>query len=491
MICDKCGKQIEDGSKFCTYCGNPIIKIQTSNKNRCLNCGFDNDLETKFCVKCGKRITINTNLSNETEYSYNQVCNQFVNANNIKDYRKCISLFEGLGDYKDSNEKIEACKKRIEELTELENQKKQKMVKRGKIGAIAAVIVIVLALFTVKFIVPNVSKMISYHKATSYMENGDYDKAVSTFESLGTYKDSQDQMLESEYLLANSDVEEEKYEEAIEIYQSIKDYKDSSDLFILTSYNYAKTLMESKDYDNALTYIQKCNSYSDSKDLEKECNYYLAVDYMNKANYSAAVRHFNNCKEYLDAADLKEKAYYDWGCQLINQGDYQEAIKKFLCSSYSGTGQKILEAKYLYCASNKDRTSSIVYDYLQELISANYSGAQSLYDSLYQWSVTPLCVNTSEDDTISNYSSISKYNTWYFHFKVSGGPPDGSMSLTYIIYWPDGEVSNKPFSGSFSDEDFGSVSGWWNSPAYATSGNVTVKIYGNGSELASYTFYFG
>ena len=51
IICSKCGKELQDNSKFCKYCGS---KIQENfNGVFCKNCGTSNRLDNKFCLKCG------------------------------------------------------------------------------------------------------------------------------------------------------------------------------------------------------------------------------------------------------------------------------------------------------------------------------------------------------------------------------------------------------------------------------------------------------
>lgn len=54
MICGNCGKQLDDDSLFCTYCGMKLDEIQ--NKKFCANCGNELDDDAVFCSKCGYKI---------------------------------------------------------------------------------------------------------------------------------------------------------------------------------------------------------------------------------------------------------------------------------------------------------------------------------------------------------------------------------------------------------------------------------------------------
>lgn len=48
MVCEKCGREIDDQSKFCIYCGASIKK-----EKYCLSCGEKNKEDALFCIKCG------------------------------------------------------------------------------------------------------------------------------------------------------------------------------------------------------------------------------------------------------------------------------------------------------------------------------------------------------------------------------------------------------------------------------------------------------
>lgn len=51
MTCPKCGKELQDGTKFCDNCGAQIFETIF-----CPNCGAQTSTEFKFCQKCGASI---------------------------------------------------------------------------------------------------------------------------------------------------------------------------------------------------------------------------------------------------------------------------------------------------------------------------------------------------------------------------------------------------------------------------------------------------
>lgn len=48
MVCKNCGKELRDGSSFCSFCGTEVEKNQ-----HCLYCGKEIDNEARFCPHCG------------------------------------------------------------------------------------------------------------------------------------------------------------------------------------------------------------------------------------------------------------------------------------------------------------------------------------------------------------------------------------------------------------------------------------------------------
>ena len=56
--CPKCGKEVEEGVKFCSSCGIPIesIKEVEIEKRFCPKCGTELREEENFCSSCGTRV---------------------------------------------------------------------------------------------------------------------------------------------------------------------------------------------------------------------------------------------------------------------------------------------------------------------------------------------------------------------------------------------------------------------------------------------------
>ena len=124
----------------------------------------------------------------------------------ISNYEAAIKLFESISGWKDADEKIYACQKKIEEIkvkaeadrlekerqAEIARKEAERIAKRNKKIAIiiapivCAIIAFIIVLNTV--IIPN-SK---YNNAIALMDAGNLDEAYGIFTELGNYKDAAD-----------------------------------------------------------------------------------------------------------------------------------------------------------------------------------------------------------------------------------------------------------------------------------------------------------
>lgn len=70
MVCQRCGRQIADGTKFCGFCGSPQ---QEGGKIRCSVCGAQCSSNNIYCDCCGSRLQVNTNAgADKPQHEYLQ-----------------------------------------------------------------------------------------------------------------------------------------------------------------------------------------------------------------------------------------------------------------------------------------------------------------------------------------------------------------------------------------------------------------------------------
>lgn len=53
IVCPKCGKELADGTKFCSKCGEKIVAAAPADMVTCPTCGKQLKTGTKFCMGCG------------------------------------------------------------------------------------------------------------------------------------------------------------------------------------------------------------------------------------------------------------------------------------------------------------------------------------------------------------------------------------------------------------------------------------------------------
>ena len=126
----------------------------------------------------------------------------------VAHYQKAIQIFKTISGWKDADEQIIICQRKIEEikakeeveLLEAERKAEERRIaaekaakKRKKIIAIALPIVCVCVAFIIVLntvIIPNSN----YNSALALYKSGDYDNAITAFQSLNGYKDSERQI---------------------------------------------------------------------------------------------------------------------------------------------------------------------------------------------------------------------------------------------------------------------------------------------------------
>ena len=159
--------------------------------------------------------------------------------------------FERMGDYKD-------CAARAAEWREHEKaaqdreyaaleQKRIQEEKAAKAKKIRIAIVAAIAVAVIVFLVDLFARVIpenNYKKGESLLAAGDYEGAITEFQSLGDYKDSSTQILETYYQRAESRLAANDFDNAILDFQSVGDYKDAPAQIMEIYYKQAERLSE-------------------------------------------------------------------------------------------------------------------------------------------------------------------------------------------------------------------------------------------------------
>lgn len=260
--------------------------------------------------------------------------------------------------------------------------------KKGHKGLILFVLIIVLVgVFAGYKYIPGLIKDYKYDNAVALADSGKYSEAITAFNELGEYSDSQEKALECEYNHALKLEEDGKFAEAKLIFQNLGSYGDASTRVQACAYNEAKDALENKNFKVASKLFMELGDYGDSKEMVKECSYQNALSLIENKEYKSAIEILTAIRKYSDAKD------------------------------------KILEAKYMFVTDNFNKKNKTTVKYLNELTTENYRNSAELRKELLGSSEVmsddiKAVVNYSATDIETSLTQLDNTKPIYFHAVV-------------------------------------------------------------------------
>ena len=178
-------------------------------------------------------------------------------------------------------------------------------------------------------------KLSYYINSAYFLELGYYDEAKTRFQSLGSYRDSQQMALECDYQKAKKFLNDGDMNRAKAIFGTLRDYLDSKTMVFECDYREAKQLLGSGKYDEAKALFTQLADfkYKDSNTMILETDYQNAVaiyndfssaadDNKQKIEIGKAVMLLESIKDYSDASDVLMKVnneIYDYALSTISK----------------------------------------------------------------------------------------------------------------------------------------------------------------------------
>ena len=304
---------------------------------------------------------------------YDEALENQKGTNRIDYQKKAMEQFEALGDFKDSKQKAEECRKRIAELEQEAEKaaKKKKVITAVSICAVIAVIAFVIVNITV------LTPKRNYNNAVALYENGQYEKAETIFTSLGNYKDSAEQIDNCEkgksYQAAEVLLDSGDYENAIATFEALGDYLDSADRVKECYYSKGSFYYSMEDYANALVCFQKSVPFNDSQDMidtiqegiDKDTK--EIVDLFKSKEYSKAF------SAYSSSAYLKDVSYE----KILSDTGFEKEIKAFIddLKKYEG----------VYTNGSESITVKAMTDTMSFTVSTITVSTMEVQPYRYQW----------------------------------------------------------------------------------------------------------
>lgn len=212
-----------------------------------------------------------------------------------------------------------------------------------------------------------------YEKAEQLRDEESYEVAFDIFKALGTYGDSQKQLIAVGEILAEQYEAEKKFAKASEVYTKIglnSKAKEATELQQKENkYQEALRLMENGQYSEADIIFVGLKTYEDSAELSKKCNYQIAYAYMDEQQYMKAADLFKELGDFQDSETMVNENMYLYAKVQEKEGTY-----------------KIAEDIYSYLGSYKDSSTlltNVMYKRADAFVkNGKYNDAITIYKKL-------------------------------------------------------------------------------------------------------------
>lgn len=157
-------------------------------------------------------------------------------ANNTVQLQQAIKLFEKISDFRDSTKRLDAVKRKYEDVLQEEKEQavllreaNQRRNKKLALVLIPCVCVLIIGLSVFTSYRKKQLTQKTYQNAVAMLEAGNFDAAIAEFEALGEYGDAGEMALEALYQKGMSYMKPESYSSAIQIFRDLGNYKDSTE----------------------------------------------------------------------------------------------------------------------------------------------------------------------------------------------------------------------------------------------------------------------
>ncbi len=178
----------------------------------------------------------------------------------LGDLQKAIDKFTSIKDYKDSEDKIDECERKV--VAEKENIAKKK--KRNKTIALIVTPIILVAIIVAVIYATVIVPKQNYEKAEELFSAQNYSQAYNLYAELGDYEDSSEKAKECLYIQAVAYRNDKNWDAANPLFEQIKGYKDADALI----HYHDHKLVDSKDAtcDKSGYKAYKCDCGDEKKD---------------------------------------------------------------------------------------------------------------------------------------------------------------------------------------------------------------------------------
>ena len=290
-------------------------------------CGRPNSHESRVCCRCHRgKEAVFASFSKENVVTLDTIREKTLDENSRK-IRQENNLLQ------ENREKAAAARRR----------RRKKALKWGIAG-------VCIALAAVAFVLWGLPAL-RYFLAEKQLEGGNPAQAQAAFIALGDYLDSQDKVLECDYvqaqnLVAQGDVESLELAQAA--FEKLGDYADSAEKAKQTAYQLGKAYQEQGYYDLAAGKFRELEDWEDSEDCYLEAVWLQAEAARDSGSYETARLLFENLGDYRDASAQVVRCSCLLGEQYLEEGNYENALTELEGLDEDEEAAKLIQkARYL------------------------------------------------------------------------------------------------------------------------------------------------
>lgn len=280
MFCTKCGKQLPEGSRFCTGCGNALRSDDATTVAVRTDTPTEKPVRKKrkmwpiaVCLVSVLVLAAAGTVLGLQMKARADLYEEAQTALRSGRHEQALELFLELGTYKDSPEQVQRLQQRQED----------------------------------------------YENALSLEESGDLEGAQEAFSQLDDYRDSEERARELKenketYETALALVEAQRYEEAQAAFEALGDFRDSaewaqfgviyekacqlqSDADLRTALDYVSGEEFASEYREAAALFDSLGDYRDAPDRAEDCRLGEAIDYLMRQEWDQALTCAENLEE--------------------------------------------------------------------------------------------------------------------------------------------------------------------------------------------------
>jgi len=285
-------------------------------------CGRANDLHNDRCCRCErKRETVFAACSQANVEQLNAVHDQMM------------------------DDTARAALEEASRLTEEREKNKHRLSRKARVFRRVTILTLVAAALVAATLLWGVPAL-KYARATSMLENGEYDEARAAFTALNGYADTAKKLLQCDYLQAGSLEDSDTAEDlrvAADLYKNLGTYEESAERYQKTLYRLGETLLAAENFDGAAEAFQTLGDYGDSAQQLQETEYRQAVKLTESGNYVAARIFFEDLGDYRDAAQQLPVCDYYIGKNALEQENYETAVARLTAAGDTQDAAELLK----------------------------------------------------------------------------------------------------------------------------------------------------